>query len=194
MISLRARILTFIFLILLILGVIGGFLFLRSKQQASQPADEFKEVAPEDLQVAPSSALTPSEQTGIQVKQTTTEEAEKKGVQQLARIFIERYGSYSTDNSFQNIRDVQSLATKRLWSELSPMIKKNGTAPSFSSKTTNVYSFNLLSFQTGSASVELKAKVIEEKAGVQNSSYTSAKVALVKEGDDWLVDSFTWEK
>jgi hypothetical protein len=193
MFSLRARILTFIFLILLIIAVIAGFMMLRAKQKKSEQGSTTQTLEMIQQQSSPVAVATPSEQNNVQVKKTTSEEAEKNGVQQIAKIFIERYGSYSTDNSYQNIRDVQDLVTKRFWSELSQMIRPNQIAPSFSSRITNVYSTNLIEFTPSSASVGLKAKIIEEKTGVQSSKYAGAKVYVVKEGNDWLVDRFVWE-
>src|SRR3989338_2892056 len=45
----------------------------------------------------------------------SAEEVAENAVKQLAKIFIERYGTYSTDNNFDNIREVESLATEDLW-------------------------------------------------------------------------------
>ena len=132
---------------------------------------------------------------GLPAKVVSPLEAEKNGAQQLAKVFVERYGTYSSDNNFQNIKEVQTLVTESLWSKISaPITAKTTTSANqnFTGMTTKVISMDLTSWSDAKATVELKTSRIEEKNGVVTTRYQNAIVEMVKLNGVWLVNKLLW--
>jgi hypothetical protein len=126
--------------------------------------------------------------------QTVSVEIEKKGVERFARVFTEIYGSFSSDNNYQNILDVRSLATEQLWAKIKPPAAAKPPSTSFVGVTTNVVVTKLITWNETSATIEVEALRTETKAGKTTTFNQKATVGLVKQGSFWLVDSFLWKK
>ncbi len=193
--SLRARIFIIVsILMFLVLGV-SIFLVVRNKNKTSAP----QTTAPVDNTVVTGNGQ-PGSQTqigaqapaGLPAKTATPLEAEKNGAVQLAKVFVERYGTYSTDNNFQNIKEVATLVTESLWSKISAPMSFKSTSQSFVGVTTKVISMDLTSWSDTKATVELKTTRTEEKNGAVSTRYQNATVEMVKIGGVWLVDKLTW--
>ncbi len=120
-----------------------------------------------------------------------TVEMEQNSVKQLAKIFIERYGSYSTDNNFQNIKDVEDLVTDELWGKIN---KTSAATSTFMSVLTKAISVNLTNRQSSSAEVSIKTIRTTDQNGTVSQKTQGVKVSLVKQGENWLVSKFEWEK
>ena len=129
---------------------------------------------------------------GLPAQVITPLAAQKNGVQQLAKVFVERYGTYSTDNNFQNIKDVETLVTRSLWSKISAPISSKTVSQSFTGVTTKVISMDLTEWSDVKATVELKTSRIEEKNGVVTTRYQTAVVSMVKQNVVWLIDKISW--
>ncbi len=203
---LRTRLLVIIGFILVVIGALVAFLVFRNRQPAAvtpAPGNSRDTLPPGTTVIdrsnfdsglaasAPAAAEIPS---GLAVKPLTSEEAVKKGVQQLAKIFIERYGSYSTDSNFQNVSEVQALVTPALWERIKPKTTPAATA-AFVGVTTEVVTMDMNSFQADAkAEVVLTAIRAETKGGQETRTQGTATVTMVKVGTNWLVDSFVWSK
>ena len=127
---------------------------------------------------------------GIPVKKPTTEEAEKNAVRQLAKIFIERYGSYSSDSDYQNVKDVQGLVTAELWNKISATTVKKAANQPFVGVTATAVSTELTSWQANKAEVAIMLRKVEEKNGGSVTSNQNATIDLIKSGDVWLVEKY----
>ncbi len=128
----------------------------------------------------------------LAVQVPTTEEVEKNSVRQLAKIFIERYGSYSSDNDYQNIKEVKSLCASSLWSELSGKmtgVKSND----FTGVTTKVISSKITSWSSSAAIVSLETMKTEDSNGTVKNTQQSATVYLSYVSGQWLVNKFEWK-
>lgn len=186
MMTLRARI--FIIISLVVFFVLGiTLLLIVNKKQTVGETQTVKEEG-----VLPVNGANTQTQinnlNGMQVKPLSGEEAEKKAVGQLAKIFVERYNTYSTDNDFQNIKEVEELCVESFWAKISA---KMNVAPSESFKgvTTKVIGVEISDWQKTSAKVILQTAQTEEKDGVATATtYTNFEVSLTKVGDKWLVD------
>lgn len=121
-------------------------------------------------------------------------EIEKKGVESFARVFTQIYGSFSSDNNYQNVLDVRTLATAQLWSKIKPPSATKPPATSFTGVTTQVLLTKLTAWNITSGSVEVEAARTETKDGKTTTFNQKATLTLVKQGTAWLVDSFTWSK
>ncbi len=200
MLSLRARIFIIISLIILVVLGISIFLLVRAKKQATlnnQP------VTAENLPTATGlSATAPIAVTNvsgnIKVNPASSLETQQNAVQQIAKIFLERFNSFSSESQFQNVRDIQTLVSKTYWSQLSAKIPPVKTVPDisvpFSSTITKAYSSKLSLWNEKTATVELQVKITEEKNSIVSNRDQQAKVYLIHDGQNWLVDKFEWVK
>lgn len=190
--SLRARI--FIIVSIVMLFILGVSIFLIVNKNKSAPAGQNGQTAAEQSggtpAPAPSSVATPVPE-GLPAKTATPLEAEQNGVQQLAKVLVERYGTYSSDNNWQNIKDVQALVTKSFWSKLSGQIN-GASAPGFVGVTTKVIGTNLTNWSETKAAVALTTVRTEEKNGKITTYYQNADVEMIKQGEQWLADKLTW--
>ncbi len=197
--SLRARIFIIVsILVLLILGI-SIFLVVSNKNKNTQPQISQTGMTGNNAGVTGGQTGSPTSvgaqaPAGLPAKTATPLEAEKNGAQQLAKVFVERYGTYSTDNNFQNIKDAQTLVTQSLWLKISaPITSKTTTsAGNFIGMTTKVISMDLTGWSDTKATVELKTTRTEEKNGVVTTRYQNATVDMVKVNASWLVDKLVW--
>ncbi|MDD4477351.1 MAG: hypothetical protein PHY40_04360 [Patescibacteria group bacterium] len=186
MMTLRARI--FIIISLVVFFVLGiTLLLIVNKKQTVGETQTVKEEG-----VLPVNGANTQTQinnlNGMQVKPLSGEEAEKKAVGQLAKIFVERYNTYSTDNDFQNIKEVEELCVESFWAKISVKMKV-APSESFKGVTTKVIGVEISDWQKTSAKVILQTAQTEEKDGVATATtYTNFEVSLTKVGDKWLVD------
>lgn len=205
MLSLRARLFIIISLIVLVILGISIFLIIRSKQPVGGETATTTVVNGGTVNVIDSSNFNynPNLTTplaggevpqGTPIKPATSLEAEQNAVRQLAKIFVERYNSYSTDNNFQNIIDVKELVTPELWQTLSAKIGKTPPVGSFVGVTTKVFTTELKDWGGKSAVVSLSTAISEEKNKVFSDRQQDLVVELVKTGDSWLVAKFQWGK
>lgn len=200
MLSLRARIFIVVSLILLLVLGISIFLLVRSKKQKAIDNDV---VAVENLPGNNNLPITApivvtDISNNIKVTPASSLEAQQNAVEQLAKIFIERMNSYSSESQYQNVRDVQSLVSKTYWMQLSAKLPsgsvvQNTTAP-YSSTITKAYSSKLSLWDEKNALVQLQVKITDEKSGAINNRDQQAKVYLIKDDQNWLVDKFEWVK
>lgn len=192
--SLRARIFIIISILVFFILGISIFLIVRNKNKNTQPQTG----APGNTVVngngQPSGGTVIGDQApaGLPAKTASPLEAEKNSVAQLAKFFVERYGTYSSDNDFQNIKEVEAFVTRALWSKISAPMNSKTTTQGFVGVTTKVISMELLGWSGTAATVELKTSRIEEKNGAVSTRYQNATVEMVKVGDAWLADKLVW--
>lgn len=120
-------------------------------------------------------------------------EVEQNSVKQLAKIFTERLNTYSSDNSWQNIKDVETLVTPALWKQISA---KLGTTPSggFVGSTTVALTNVLGTWNSEQVTVTLQVRQTTEQKGAQTVAYKTIVITLAKASGSWLVDSYAWQK
>ena len=194
--SLRARIFIIISVVVLLILSVSIFLVVKNRNSgnANVPA-----TTPDTGNTNTNNPSNPSSgagtvvPTGSPIKPLTSLEVEQNGVEQLAKIFIERYGTYSTDNEFENIKEAQSLVTKSLWSKISLGINVKNPNTGFLGLTTKVVSVNMVSWADNKADFDLKIMRNENKNGVVTTRYQNVTVEMVKENNIWLADSLVWK-
>ncbi len=131
---------------------------------------------------------------GLPVKPLTTLEERQNQVRQIAKIFSERYGTFSTDGNFENIREVQPMVTADMWKKISGPLTGKPKPGVFSSATTQVVSTEMASWSETAAQVTIRVLKEENKDGIVKNSQVFGTVDLVKQGDNWLVNKFNWTK
>jgi hypothetical protein len=197
MLSFRSRIFIIASVIVLIILSISIFLLVRSRA-AKTPASNQTGTGATTTDAGGTLPLVATGQTaapipaGLPVRQPTAAEAEQNGVKQLGRIFVERYGTYSTDNNNQNVNEVRSLVTPELWQQIAP---KDATKPSaFVGVTTQVATMEMTAFTATTADLLYKTVRTQSKNGLTTTTQQTMTVKMVKVGENWLVSSFAWQK
>lgn len=204
MMSLRTRLFIIISLVILIILGISIFLTVRfGKKPVTTPAttDQSLPVGQETVVPTPESPSTPVVNTPAAtppVSASNPEEIEKNAAKQLAKVFIERYGTYSTDNGSENVLEIKSLVTPALWTTLSAKISNNIINPNqaptaaFSGMSTQVFNTELSDWMQTSATITMQLIRTEEKNGAQIVKHQNAEVDMVKQNEQWLVQNFKW--
>jgi len=197
MLTLRSRIFILISIVVLIILAIVIFLLVMAKKPSlifgtkTPTTTENYNTADGNTPVGIGTPAAVTDFSQIKVKVQGTEDAEKNAARQTARIFIERYNSFSNESSWQNVRDVENLATTDLWKVISkPMEKNSGLSTNSLVVVTGVASLNLTEWSASAAKVAVMANRTETRSGVETKLVKNYNVVLVKTGDNWLVDDF----
>lgn len=199
MMTLRARLFLVATVVILVILSISIFLIVMSKKKTA-PVTETTPTTTDniiDTTNFPAQLTQPAATTvpaGVTVKPPTSEEVQKNAAQQMAKIFIERYGSYSTDNDYQNIREVETLVTPNLWATLSKKIGAPINGGEFYGVTTKAITTSIVDWAKTSAAVEINTMRTENKNGNILTSNQKVKVTVLQSGDQWVVDKFEWLK
>lgn len=194
--SLRTRIFIIISVIVLIILSISIFLVVKNKQQgnSNEPGNISGGI---DTAINPTTGMPndigASAPAGLPVKPLSSLEIEKNNVEQLAKIFVERYGTYSTDNEFENIKEVKSLVTQALWSQISAVMNIKNTSQNFLGITTKVISVSISNWSADKVSLTLNAMRTEDKNGATTTRYQNVVVEMIKAGGVWLASSIVWQ-
>ncbi len=121
----------------------------------------------------------------------------EQSINNLARNFAERFGSFSTDNAGVNLEEVKSLATEQFKKFLDQEIAKikSQSGLSFygvSSRALKVKIDNLDEAAT-QAEVLVSLQREESKTGQNNFVFNQdLKLTLIKAGEVWLIDQAQW--
>ncbi|OGH72798.1 MAG: hypothetical protein A2921_03220 [Candidatus Magasanikbacteria bacterium RIFCSPLOWO2_01_FULL_43_20b] len=110
---------------------------------------------------------------------------------QIARLFVERFTTFSNQNDNTHIDDVLILATSPMgkWIET----QKIKTAAEYQGVTTKVIAASLSNISDNSASVKVDTQQIKSNADKQETAYRSGTVDLVDAGGEWKVGGFYWD-
>lgn len=111
---------------------------------------------------------------------------------QIAKIFVERFATYSNQNSNQNIDDVLPLSTSVMTKWLETQRKDYSTE--YNGVNTSVIASRILNIDEDSATIELDVQQQTTNSSGVELKQRTGKVELVKDGSDWKVDGFYWNK
>ncbi len=170
-------------IIIVALAILLFFWFNRTVKQAATPTKVTPEVTT-SIKTTP----TPSA-TGIAV-------AAPSSASTVARVFVERFGSYSTESGYTNIDDVMSLTTKDLQGRLQSLLEaaqKEAQSDYYGVSTRLMGSKTEVTAET-SMTYKMSTQRQESFDSPANTSvrYQDIRVVLTKSGDSWLVSDFTW--
>jgi hypothetical protein len=114
-------------------------------------------------------------------------------LEQISKNFIEVYGSYSTDSSYQNLKDLKHLLTESYWADLESYILNADVEDAYSVWTTALKA-QLIKKGRTEASVKVKTKRGERESRIEIEKifYQEAEVYLLKEGGIWLISKVKW--
>ncbi|MBT4850386.1 hypothetical protein HON36_06075 [Candidatus Parcubacteria bacterium] len=176
-------------IILIVIGVLFFFLVIRDKNNTEIEA-EGDEGIPE-FQVPSANIKFDPELPPVATN------AEFSAIN-LAKNYVERLGSWSTDNQLHNLEELIPLSSAKMRINLDS-VEADYSNDDFSGITTKSLTTEVLSMDEKSAEIIVGTQRIatrEEKSkkGVTENVYTQeAKVSLIKSGNTWLVDEVEWQ-
>ena len=117
----------------------------------------------------------------------------------LAVSFTERFGTYSNQANYRNITDLKLFMTNAMASWADNYLEQQRAAHNDTSNyygiTTKVISKELKDYDDQRAIVTVKTRRQEANNTTDNLSSAfnqEATISLIKEGNDWKVDSISW--
>ena len=124
--------------------------------------------------------------------------APRTAATQLAELFAERYGSFSNQGSYQNLRDLLPVMTDRLQASTRVTLASATTTPStvYTGTTSLKLKTEVREYDENAGTATIAVTLKQDKLGVGTTavtSYRSLKMTLKKIGQDWKVDTAEWE-
>ena len=180
----RRRLLILIAVVLLVLAILAivWWFFWRAQPtptvDLTPPANVNEVVLPNPNDNPPTAGVTPANPLNE--------------VAVVARNFVERFGSYSNQAAYQNIKDLYPLMTAsfRQSLNLSGLPDDQG----YVGVDTKVLNISIDSQTAASASLTLNTQRWQRDASLKAEvSYQKITVQLIKSGDQWLINQANWQ-
>jgi hypothetical protein len=115
----------------------------------------------------------------------------------IARVFAERFGSFSNQAGYINVMSVMDISTESLQMRLDKII--NDAMDDDSGTYYGVSTIVLSSEQVSATDAQEVFRVLtQRKESIESPENTTIRyqtmvITLVKDGDNWLVDDFVWQ-
>jgi hypothetical protein len=121
-------------------------------------------------------------------------------IKRMAAAFAERFGSYSNQSNYNNIKDLRIFMSQKMqsWSDsyVSQIQEQAGTNTIYYGITTKALFQEVIQFDddAGKAEILVKTQRRESTGTMANSSsfYQDIRLLFIKENNIWKVDSATW--
>jgi len=113
----------------------------------------------------------------------------------LAKQFVARFGSYSNESTFENIRDLLPLMSESYAQKTEADLASKVAPKEYYGVTTRVITAKTTASSADKATVLLNTQRQESVGSPQNSQvkYQEIQVGFVKEAGVWKIDSATWK-
>ncbi|MBI2475529.1 hypothetical protein HYV69_03855 [Candidatus Uhrbacteria bacterium] len=132
-----------------------------------------------------------------QLKQEQDTRNQAAGVTSVAKMFVERYGSYSNEANFQNLIDVLPLMTPAFAEETKNIISKSTIPETYYGVTTKVLIITVENIDEtkGFATIRLNTQRQISKDSPQNTNVENQEILLelVRLEGVWKVTSANWQ-
>lgn len=186
-------------IIILVLLIIAGaiLLYLQSNQniETLAPTAGIVNENTDTTQNTNSDSVT----TGVDDKQSTTIEPKQTvSLESQVRLFVEKYGTYSSDYPYKNLQSVIGLVTDNYAATIQIVVEQ-GLAniieePPFYSVITKVLSINQIKNDGAQAEVEILTQRSESFSRTDEPIVSYRKIVLnLKMVDEkWLISSAKW--
>jgi hypothetical protein len=136
------------------------------------------------------SAASERQQEALQIRNETA------SLQSASKTFAERYGSYSTEANYANLRDVIPLMDASFGAATQAFVDAATPPAEYYAVTTRVISVSVdvQDEAAGTATVTLTTQREEARGSMQNVSvrYEDLRLTFVTEEGTWKVSSATW--
>ena len=114
-------------------------------------------------------------------------------VENLAKNFAARFGSWSTDNPGENLEELLPLSTRSMQNYLQGIDIGSG-GEEFKGISTKSISSEIISISDSDAEVMVNTQRVETNGSLQeNIFYQEIKIMLIKSDSIWLVDGAYWQ-
>jgi len=181
----KKKIFWLVVIILVIIGVLFFFLIIRDKNTTNNQIQQGNETVPE--------FKAPSANVEFDPEAIPKKTATEFSVENLSRNYVERFGSWSTDNQLHNLEELIPLSSAQMRVYLNSVEADYGNND-FKGVTTKSLSVKILSMDDDSAQVMVGTQRIETDKDLQENVYfQDAKVSVIKSGTTWLVDGIDWQ-
>jgi hypothetical protein len=114
----------------------------------------------------------------------------------VARVFVERFGSFSTESGYENIETILNLATSDLQERLQTIAAEARTenGQEYYGVSTRLISLTTVSTSETEKMISITTQREEAFGSPGNTSvrYQDITVTLVQDGANWLVADFVW--
>jgi len=111
---------------------------------------------------------------------------------QVAKMFVERFGTNSNQNDNRHIEEVSSLVTSEMSAWIKTQMQKQSNE--YKGMDTKLISSSIQEINDKSATVLVGVQINEQDKNTSKTIYRTGKVTLVKVGSDWKVDGLYWDK
>lgn len=197
MMTLRQRLFIIISLVITIILAILLLLNYRRHQNNNPTADSIIEGT---VETDSDGGASSGEDLGLNTSQTqVVPYSEDIYVRQLAKIFVERFTSQSTQNDNGHITDTLELATPSMQDWMNTQVKPN--TRDYEGVITSVFASKLTEKTSTTATVTIQAQQKWERKAAdavgpvtEEDKRRNGRVTLVKVGETWLVDGLFWDK
>ncbi len=169
-----------IIVIIVILIIVAVFFFIR-KNGSNQT----------DSAVEQSDKSTSSSIKEIGEKKQAAEDpvaALKARLGLQARFFIERYGTYSSDSNYNNLRAMEGQMTKSLFDKVMEEIDSKEPSTDFYSLETMVANVELTEFNQERVVFLAQVQEKELKSGQVAITPKETELIFIKDGEEWKVE------
>jgi hypothetical protein len=172
---------------LLIAVLLGGWWYQRSRPGSAPPSP---------LAAPPASEQTPAAGSQSAVPVRVPEERGDESVKRLARLFAERFGTFSNQSRYEAFVDLRLVTTARfqrwLTEQYLPELQRRYPADRYAGETTRALNVTVTrqARDSGVAEVVVQQEVTEGEAS--RVSYRTLVVEVVRQNGEWLVDVATW--
>ncbi len=180
---LRKPILLAVLVIFILLVAFLLALFLRPKN-TPRPAPQEQVTQP----VAPEPTLSERQEQESRASSAT--------LQAQAKLFAERYGSFSTEANYQNLKDLLPVMTATFAAQTETSIRTAPPSTEYYGVTTRVVSVktDALDEAAGTASLTVSTQRQETKGNAAPTvKYQNLALTFQKIGTEWKISSAVWE-
>ena len=136
----------------------------------------------------------------VENKNTSTEPVESTSETEaiaLVKSFVERFGSFSSQNNYENLLNLKIYMTGKMqkWSDDFIEENKKNTVTDYYGISTKAITVNTTSFSDKKAIFLLSCQRRETRAEVKEARifFQNIEVVTVAEDGQWKVDSATWK-
>ena len=142
-----------------------------------------------DLQLQEQPVAAPSKEA----QQQEAEQTNNADLLTTGKIFAERYGSFSSESNYANLRDLLPLMTDDLAGRTEEIMATPPPVTEPYGMTTRVLSTTVNALSANAASLVLSTQKEETKAGGQTLTYPTLLLEFQKINSVWKVSSVTWQ-
>lgn len=177
-------------IVLALIFLLVLLLFLRTRpSQEPTPAPVVVPVIEEPVIIEP--------EPSVIVRELAEEREETNSIQTLGKTFVERYGSYSNEAEFENLRDLYPIMTQSFISETADFIETTIIPDSYYGVTTQVIIMSVDSFDESLGIAQMTITTQREEAidSPQNINvrYQDVVVNFELLSGSWKISSAKWQ-